>query len=157
MPPIRTYQYGGETKTHYRLDQSVYLEGLQALQKLLQPIDALVIEPWHRAVLGLVEFGERSGKSGAPRREGKLQSKIKSAMSKRKDLRAWGAVRSRGVNTKSKSSQYPRGYPYPRLLNYSRKHGHTGWFDRGVIEPVMARAGGALDKAADEITKKWET
>jgi hypothetical protein len=124
---------------------------MDTLRRLLTPPDALIAAPWKEAMTKLSEMGERSGKAGAPRLSGATEKKIKGVLHK-KPLPLWLAVRSRGV---SKSKKYSKGYPYPRLLNYAPKYGHQGWFDRGVIEPVMAVANAALNEAGDKIASKW--
>ncbi len=151
---LRTYQYQGGTEVHWGLTQTVTLEGLQALRKLLNPPDELLAAPWKGAMASLVDFGAMFGRTQAPKgRTGKLQRNIKPKV-QNKPLPMWAAVRSRGTRKRSKT--YPRGYPYPRLLNYSPKHGHEGWFDRGVIEPVIGKADLVLAQAATEIARKWE-
>lgn len=148
---LRTYESGGQTFEHQSLTQFVRVEGLDTLRRLLNPPDELIAEPWKTALTALAAYGERSGKSAAPYRRGLTQSKIKGSAQK-KPMPRWAAVRSRGSN---KSAAYPRGYPYPRLLNYAPKYGHVGWFDRGVIEPVMAQANSELNTAANKIASKW--
>lgn len=143
------------------LNQYVAVEGLRALQRLLKPPDELLAEPWKFAMTLLAQIGEVSGKRGAPRLSGALRDKIYGRVHKQAFPR-WAAVRSRGTAKSKKtgriwkSARYPRGFPYPRALNYSAKYGHQGWFDRGVIAPVLARANQVLDRAADQIADKWE-
>lgn len=135
-----------------RLNQDVYVEGLNTLQRLLNPPDELIAEPWKFAMIDLVERGKASGRVGAPYRSGVLRANISSRVQARPFPR-WGAIRSRGASRKSK--KYPRGFPYPRFLNYAARWGRVGWFDRAVIVPVMAQADGVLAAAANKIATKW--
>lgn len=163
MAGARTYQYQGQTLSHYGLSQTVSLDGMDELRRLLRPIDDLVAQPWRHAMVALVELGRATGQAQAPissgarrvsgrmRQPGRLRQNVRVGLS-RNIFPGWAAVRSRGTT----SSRNYKSYPYPRLLNYSQKHGHTGWFDRLIIEPVMSRAGAALDQALNEIERNWE-
>ena len=135
-----------------RLTQFAEIEGLKELQKKISPPSELLVAPWKEAMANLVEAGVKSGRVGGPRRSGLLISKIYGGIQK-KPMPMWGAVRSRA---KRKSRAYPRGYSYPRLLNYATKWGHRGWFDRAVIEPTMRLAGNVLEAAARAIGQRWE-
>ena len=173
--PLRTYQSNGQTAVHHRLDQAVTLEGYDRLRRLMKR-DPLLGGPWRDALQGLVEEGEQRGKAGAPvhsgdymagrvtrgprkgkmrskRQPGKLKKNVRIGMH-RAAFPMWGAVRSRGVSPRSASA--PKGYPYPRLLNYSPRNKHVGWFDRSVIEPIVGKAELALSEAADKIAREWE-
>ena len=134
-----------------RLTQFAHIEGLNELRRLISPIDALVATPWKMAMTQIAEDAANAARANAPiGRTGHLKAKIYAKVQK-SDMPRWAAVRSRGTR---KSLKYPRGYPYPRLLNYSAKHGHQGWFDN-AITPVFAKAAAALAIAGNEIIKIW--
>lgn len=133
-----------------KLAQNAYIEGLNDLRQLLDPPDDLVIKPWREAMQNLVDEGIKGVKASAPQRSGQTQARIFGKFQS-KSFPAWLAIRSRGVR---KSKAYPRGYPYPRLLNYSTKHGHAGWFDRGIT-PMLEKAESALAEAGRVVAQKW--
>ena len=143
-----------------RLTQYAWIEGLDTLRRLLDPPDKLIAAPMKIALTELGQMGAESGKAAAPTYRGPPRRKYQPGQTKKRIFAAvdkkafprWAAVRSRGAR---QSMAYPRGYPYPRLLNYAGKYGHAGWFDRGVIAPVMAKADTALNKAANLIATKW--
>lgn len=144
-----------------RLTQEVSVEGLRGLRRLLTPPDELLADPWKTAMIFLAESGEGKAKAGAPVATGRLREKVGGRVQK-KPMPMWVAIRARGLRkaragaTSRSAAYYRRGYPYPRLLNYSPKHGHRFWFDTAV-SPMLATADEALEKAGDEIARLWAT
>ena len=47
-----------------------------------------------------------------------------------------------------------RDFPYPRLLNFSPKHGHLGWLT-DAMEALMDRITPELDDAARDIEQEF--
>lgn len=129
----------------------VHIEGLRQLRRLIRPPSNLLAKPWHNAMTDLKEAGERVARRHAPVRTGYLLSKIKSAIQK-KAMPMWAAIR---VRARRRSHGYPRGFEYPRLLEYSPKHGHKGWFNPPIRSLWGSRARLALTKAGKEIARRW--
>lgn len=48
-----------------------------------------------------------------------------------------------------------RGFAYPRLLNYSPKHGNMHWLDKAIARawPSVSRI---LDRVGERVRKQWE-
>ena len=131
--------------------ETVYIEGLKELRRLLTPPDELLAEPWKKAMDVLAAKAQEAARAAAPvGQTGVLKARIYAKVQK-KPFPLWLAVRSRGVR---KSAAYPRGYPYPRLLEYSGKHQHKGWFT-SAVQSAWAMADTMLAQAGDEIEKKW--
>ena len=131
--------------------QFIYIEGLNELRRLLKSRSTWVGKPWKDAMTEMAEIGEKVARRNAPYRSGLLESKIYSAVQK-KPMPMWVAVRSRA---KRRSRGYPRGFAYDRLLEYSPRYGHMGWFMVRIRAIWDARAAPILNKAAREIERKW--
>jgi hypothetical protein len=131
--------------------QFAYIEGLNATRRLLKPLSELVDTPWRDAMTELAESGAEGGQARAPYRTGRLREKIYARVQKG-PFPKWAAVRSRA---KSRGRAGKRGYDYPRLLEYSPKHHHQGWFTSTVYPLLIARAEGVLAKAATAIQRRW--
>lgn len=131
--------------------QFAYIEGLASTRRLIKPADDLIAAPWHKAMTDLAESGALAGVSAAPRRSGRLAGKVYARVQK-KAMPMWAAVRSRGTR---RSKAYPRGYAYPRLLEFSEKHGHAGWFSRSVEPRLIGQSEAILSVAADEVERRW--
>jgi hypothetical protein len=58
------------------------------------------------------------------------------------------------VTARSRSKKYPRGYRYPRLLEYSSKSGHQRWF-RGSIKPAQLALSRRVEAAKRHIAQVW--
>ena len=136
-------------------DQFAYIEGLSELRHLLKPPDELVAEPWRQAMTELADQGAEGGIGAAPYRTGKLKSKIFARVQKR-PFPMWAAVRSRVRSKGKRGTKYPRGYDYGRLLEYSPKHNHAGWFGRSVWPRLIGAADAVLTRAGNEVAKRWK-
>lgn len=141
-------------------EELAYIEGYDTLRRLLNPPDALIAAPWKEAMTELADEGAKLGVSGAPSRSapvppkgygGPVRNKIKAAVMKGA-FPKWAAVR---VRAKQRSAKYPKGYDYPRLLEYSDKHGRAGWFDRAAVAPIGQKVDATLTNAANKIAEKW--
>lgn len=89
--------------------------------------------------------------AGAPMRSGKLKASIRERIQK-KPFPTWIAVdaQARGRRGGNRSN-----YPYPRLLEYSSKHGHAGWLSN-ALNKVWRNVETDLNRIADAIARKWE-
>lgn len=127
-----------------RMDLEV--KGLRQLQQQLKGND-LYAEPWKNLLGAVGQRGENLAASNAPRgRTGALEAKIKHRV-QQKPFPQWVAIRS---YARRKTKKYPRGFLYPRLLNFSQKHGHLGWFT-SPLRRLQTVAGPLLQQAAREI------
>ncbi len=131
--------------------QFAFIEGLDSTRRLIKPADDLIAAPWRGAMTDLAQSGAAAGVSAGPGRSGRLRSRIYARV-QQKPFPMWAAVRSRGSR---RSKAYPKGFAYPRLLEYSQKHGHAGWFSRAVEPRLIGAAEGALATAASEVERRW--
>lgn len=143
-------------------DEFVTIKGLKELKYKLQNADEMTAGPWKRAMTEIADAGYAAILNSAPQRTGRLKSKIFVKV-QQKPFPLWVAIRARGVAKwdkknlrKSRSrNRYPRGFPYPRLLEFSPKHGHAGWFYKRIAPAVQSKADSALATAGREIAEKW--
>lgn len=131
------------------INMTATFDGLAKLQRLIRG-DVLFAKPWSDGMEDLAKKGGGAARSHAPFRSGKLQASIQHAVQK-KPFPTWAAVR---VSAKTRSSKYPSGYPYPRLLAFSPKHGHKDWLLRAV-HPVWTNVAVTLDRIAAGIARNW--
>ena len=122
----------------------IHVEGLAQLIKVLTPPENLYAGPWARGMRALGTQAGLAAQRGAPVDTGYLQSRIRTAVQNR-PFPTWIAIRSRAQR---------RGYPYPRLLAFSPKHGHRDWLIN-ALKPVIAGSEHVLNRIAQEIERKW--
>ena len=124
----------------------VKLEGIDPLLKKLQH-EPMLSKPLRRLMSRVGILGKGSAKAGAPRgRTGQLSSKITTRMST-KAIPTFVAIRA--------SAMSKQGYPYPRLLEFSGKHGRREWLLRS-IQGVMGQIVGYVNDTAREIEQEWK-
>lgn len=123
---------------------TIEVQGLKALQRLLSPPENLYAEPWAKGMRSLGSQAGLAAQRGAPVRTGMLQGRIRTAVQNR-PFPTWIAIRNQARR---------KGYPYPRLLAFSPKHGHRDWLINAV-GPVFRNAGSALGRIGDEIARRW--
>lgn len=121
----------------------VRIEGLDALRSKLTP--ELYRPAAKQALKAMADAGASSARAGAPRMTGRLQGSIRPKVNSGA-APAWAAVKVGALN--------PRGYPYPRLLEFSPRHRHQNWL-KSAIDRVASAFSSALDKAASEIERKF--
>lgn len=132
----------------FRMD--VELRGWRALQRQMRG-NQLYAQPF-RELLGAVgQKGENLAATAAPKgRTGLIEARITHKVQAR-PLPLWVAVRSRA---RRRSKKFPRGFPYDRLLNFSPRHGHEGWFTRPLV--ALGNAVGPLIAATvRQIEQRW--
>ena len=117
--------------------------GLAELRRLMTG-NELYAGPWRSGMTRLASQAGLSAQHGAPVATGKLQGSIRAAVQNR-PFPLWAAVRVRARR---------RGYPYPRLLEFSPKHQHREWFLR-ALRTVWAGADTVLNDIGAQIARKW--
>lgn len=129
----------------------VDIKGLKELRALLNPSHELYAKPWTEGMQSFAEEGAREARGGAPVLSGKLLLSIRPAVQK-KPVPLWAAIR---VPARRRSPAYPQGFPYPRLLAFSRKHNHRDWLIKAV-GPMIRGIPSKLNAIANDIARKWE-
>lgn len=123
----------------------IRVEGMdQVLRKLRGEGAALYAEPLRAALRELAARADQRGRAVAPRATGQLVSKLTHKVSARAVPR-WALVKTTARN---------KDFSYPRLLEYSPKHGHQGWLRRAVRQSLVG-AQATLDRAARRIEALW--
>jgi hypothetical protein len=84
---------------------------------------------------------------------GQNAEKIRYAVAPTRPFPTWVKVEAYASR---KSRRYPRGYKYPRLLNYGPKSRHRGWLTNAIValQPAAKRLLEAVGRA---IELKWRT
>ena len=121
----------------------VQVTGLPELRRKLDG-NRLLAQPLRTAFDEVGRAGASAMRSGAPVLTGKLRGKISHRLT-------GGAIPS-GVTV---SATARRGsFPYPRLLEFSPKHGHKGW-GRKAVEGAAPQFQRALEKAARQLEAQF--
>ena len=119
---------------------------LQGLQQLLARLDsdALLRKPVRKLMSSIGRRGKEEGRSSAPRRTGTLAGSFAYRVSP-KSVPTFVAI-----HVKAKRGSVS----YPRVLEYSPKHGHKGWLLRAV-QAARPTFSAILAKAGKEIEAAW--
>jgi len=128
---------------------NVRIEGLAALQRKLRK-EVLLAPPLQDAVTATVTDTVQLVERAAPRRSGRLAASITHRIDAR-PVPTWGRV---SVTARRRSRAYPRGFRYPRLLEYSAKSHHLGWF-RGTFLPARDALRRHVEEARRQIERIW--
>jgi len=128
---------------------TVRIEGLAALQRKLRK-DVLLAPPLKDAMTATVTDTVQLVERAAPRGSGRLAASITHRIDAR-PVPTWARV---AVTARRRSRAYPRGFAYPRLLEYSSKSGHQGWF-RGTFSPARAALKRHVEEARRQIERIW--
>jgi hypothetical protein len=128
---------------------SVRVEGLAALQRKLRT-DVLLAPPLTSAMHAAAADAARIVEGRAPRRSGRLADSIQTRVDRR-PVPTWASV---SVTARRRSRKFPRGYRYPRLLDYSPKSHHQRWF-RGAIAPAKNALARHVEAAKRQIDRIW--
>lgn len=127
------------------LKVTIEIAGYAALMRKLRPPESLYAKPWRDAMEEVARLGAEQARSTAPRGEtGQLAAKIAYRVQK-SPIPRYAVIKTTARRKK---------FPYPRLLEWSPKHHHSGWM-RKAIDQVMSRADRILSKAARQIERKW--
>ena len=108
-------------------------------------IAKLAAEPlWDKAVRRLLSRvglqGKQAGMAAAPVAAGRLRSSISSRLSS-KAIPTFVSIRVGATS--------PRGYPYPKVLEFSAKHHHKGWLAEALRGAKSSFATFLSDAARD--------
>jgi len=128
---------------------NVQIEGLAALRRKLRK-DVLLAPPLQAAMAATVGDAVQLVERAAPRRSGRLAASITHRIDAR-PVPTWGRV---SVTARRRSRAYPRGYRYPRLLEYGAKSRHQRWF-RGTINPARTALRRHVESASRYIERVW--
>jgi len=79
-----------------------------------------------------------------------MATSVTSRLDKR-PVPTWGRV---SVTARARSKKYPRGFRYPRMLEYSSKSPHQRWFRNSVI-PAKASLARHVEAAKRSIERIW--
>ena len=123
----------------------VQIEGLRELRRLVNPPEELYSDAWRRSMQALAAAGEAAARSAAPHGATLRLSRSIRARVQKRPFPLWTAIRVGARN---------RRYPYPRLLEFSPKHGHKRWL-AGAINRVWASADRFLGDAGQRILERW--
>lgn len=127
--------------------------GLQELQRVLSQPVQLYGDVWRAGITRLASQAGLSAQRGAPVYTGlakrgvvvgRLQGSIRAVVQNR-PIPQWAAVRVRARN---------KGYPYPRLLEFSPKHQHASWFLR-ALQVAWRGADRVLNDIGEQIAHNW--
>ena len=120
------------------------VEGIRELLRKLET-DRLMRNPIRRFFASIGKRGRDDARDFAPRRTGRLAAKM--------TYRVSGKAIPEHVAIIAKA-RAARDFSYPRLLEYSRKHGHLRWLATG-LEALMGRIGPELDDAARDVEQEF--
>ena len=126
-----------------RGDRHIQIEGLDELLRKLTP--ELYEAAGKTALKEISESAAGSARAGAPRQRGKLAGSITGKVNAGAKP-AWAAVKVAALS--------PRGYSYPKLLEFSPKHHHRNWLQNAVNRARGAFAS-AIGRAASAVERKW--
>lgn len=137
------------------MDIILTIEGLNKLRRRLSPPESLYAQPWRDGMTEIAEAMQTAAVRAAPVRTGKLRDSIRTVI-QRKPFPQWIAtrVKARGPLRMSKKKGKRGRYPYPKLLEFSKRHGHFGWL-RNSVGPVIEGAERELDKIGARIADAW--
>jgi hypothetical protein len=128
---------------------NLQIEGLAALQRKLRK-EVLLAPPLRSAMNATVEDAARIVVSRAPRASGRMAASVTTRLDKR-EVPTWGRV---SVTARRRSKKYPRGFRYPRMLEYSSKSKHQRWFRNAVI-PAKTALARHVEAAKRHIERIW--
>jgi hypothetical protein len=127
----------------------IRVEGLAELQRKLRK-EVLLAPPLKHAMRSTIREAAELVTSRAPR----ASSRMATSVTHRVDARpvpTWGRV---SVPARRRSRKHPRGYRYPRWLEYSSKSPRRGWFRQAVI-PARGILARHLEAAKRYIESVW--
>jgi hypothetical protein len=127
----------------------VRVEGFTQLVRKLRT-DVLLAPALTSAMQAGIQDAARIVEGRAPKRSGRLAASIQTNIDKH-PVPTWARVQ---VTARSRSKKYPRGYRYPRLLEYSAKLHHERWF-RGSITPAKSAMARHVEAAKRTIERIW--
>lgn len=122
---------------------TITLAGLDQLRAKCSP--PLIYEESMKTALHQVgRAALAAAQRAAPKRTGRLRAGLSYRVNDKPAPR-WVVVKSGAAN---------RGYPYPRLLEFSSKHHHQNWL-LNAIQGAKGQISSAARGALVEIERKW--
>lgn len=128
---------------------NIRIDGITQLQRKLRT-DVLLAPPLREAMATTVEEGAQLVEARAPRASGRMAASVTHKLDAR-PVPTWGRI---AVTARRRSRKYPRGFAYPRLLEFSAKSGHRGWF-RGALVPAKGILARHVEAAKRRIEAIW--
>lgn len=119
-------------------------------RKAQQAPEEVIAEPWSEAMESIGALGEAFATRAAPIGSGRTVA-LMYHRTQSKPIPLWTRV---GTHAKRQSRKYPRGYAYPRRLNFDPNSRYKGWFDK-AMEATKRAAQQILDKAARKMERRW--
>ncbi len=118
---------------------------LKDFTKVLDGHD-LYAEPWTDAMKTVAHLGEQYAIQSAPLLSGKTIAKMSSKV-QNKPVPLYAVIKT--------TARSPKGYRYPRLLEFAAKWHHKGWM-RNAIKNSANAWPAIMNKAAQQIAAKWD-
>ena len=131
-----------------KVKYEVEVQGLRELVARLNP-DRLLSRAIKKAMSEVGKEGRAQAKAIAPRRTGRLAGSITYKLSRPLPL----TDIPRGVAVVIKARN-PRGYAYPRRLEFDPRSRHRNWF-LGAMEAARGKFEGLLRSAARDIERRF--
>jgi hypothetical protein len=134
------------------LSMGIEVDGAaHGLRKLRRPDNEAYGAPWKKMMETLGEVAENVAALEAPvgdtgQTVARLYHKVQD-----KPVPLWVRI---GTTARRTSRKYPRGYPYPKRINYDPRSPHRGWMQRAG-ERAKRLIGPLLDRTAREIEARW--
>lgn len=123
---------------------SVEVHGLKELREKLEA-NKLIARPIRAALQKLADAGKAAAKGHAPRRSGRLDNRVSNKLDPR-PLPGYAVIKTDALGDNR--------YGYPRMLEFSPKHGHKDWL-LNALDSVRNQAASLLSEAAREIESTW--
>ena len=123
----------------------IEIPNFAAFKRKMKPPEELYAEPWREAMRGIASDVAARAQAAAPVRTGTLRASITArAAATKVPLSIRVRVRARSA----------RGFPYPKVLEFSTRHHHLRWL-RNAVREASAIIARRLDTAARAIEGKW--
>ena len=123
---------------------SIEIQGMDKLLSKLHATPAIHAKPVKDALTEMGKIGQSAAQQNAPSDTGRLRAGIRYRVNAGPNP-SYVVVRS-GTTRK--------GYPYPRLLEFSGKHGHRDWL-LNAIKGAQGRFRATLTGAVRDIEAAW--
>lgn len=132
---------------------NIRVEGITQLQRKLRK-EVLLAPPLREAMQATVVEAAQLVEARAPRGPGAHGGTMAASVTHRLDARpvpTWGRI---AVTARRRSRKFPRGFAYPRLLEYGPKSRRRGWF-RGALIPAQGVLARHIERAKRHIEAIW--
>lgn len=134
------------------LKLGVEVKGRDQLLRKVKNVEPEVIAPaWKEGMEAIGVVGQNLAIRAAPLGPSGRTISMMYHRVQQKPIPLWVRV---GTKAKRTSKKYPRGYAYPRRLNYDPKSPIKGWFDR-AMDQTKQTARAVLDRAAKKMEQNW--